>query len=54
MIYDWKYLNTIFEIVDICGEYCSLIPKENTLQTDFNEGMLNKDALYIVDYFKVK
>ena len=47
-----KYLVIDDEIIDICGDYCNVIPKENVLQTDGNEGLLHKDAMYIINYFK--
>jgi len=47
-----KYLVLDDEITDICGEYCRVIPFENVIQTDGNEGMLNKDALKIIEFFK--
>ena len=46
------YLVIDDEITDICGDYCNEIPKENVLQTDGNEGLLHKDALNIIKYFK--
>jgi len=46
-----RYLVIDDEISDICGERCRIIPSENILQTDSNEGMLNKDALFIVRFF---
>lgn len=47
-----KYLVIDDEVVDICGDYCNVIPKENVLQTDGNEGLLHRDAMYIINYFK--
>jgi len=47
-----NYLVIDDEITDICGDYCNIILKENTLQTDGNEGLLHKDAMYIINYFK--
>lgn len=47
-----NYLVIDDEITDICGDYCNTIPKENVLQTDFNEGLLHKDVMYILSYFK--
>lgn len=49
--YTGKYLVVDDEVVDICGEKCDDIPKENVLQTDYMEGMLNRDALKIIDHF---
>jgi hypothetical protein len=49
--YSGKYLVVDDEVIDICGEKCNSIPKENVLQTDSDEGMLNKDARKIVDHF---
>ena len=40
------------EIDDICGERCSVIDRECVYETDMNEGMLHKDAIAIVKYFK--
>ena len=58
-ILDWlsekeveKYLVIDDECFDICGEVCNVIPVKRFLQTDGNEGILNKEALFIVDYFK--
>lgn len=47
-----KYLVIDDEISDICGEKCNVIPEENVYQTDGNEGMLHKDAMNIINYFK--
>ena len=52
--FNGKYLVIDDEIQDICGDYCNVIPKENLLQTDNNEGLLNRDAINIVNYFNVK
>ena len=46
-----KYLVIDDEITDICGDYCNVIPVKNVLKTDGNEGLLNKDAIFIVDFF---
>lgn len=46
-----KYLVIDDETTDICGDYCNVIPKKNVLKTDGNEGLLNKDAIFIVDFF---
>lgn len=58
-ILDWlsdkdieKYLVIDDENFDICGEKCNVIPANCFLQTDGNEGILNKDALNIIKYFK--
>lgn len=50
--FNGKYLVLDDEKVYICGDYCNEIPKENVLQTDGNEGLLHKDAMYIINYFK--
>lgn len=50
--FNGKYLVIDDEITDICGDYCNIILKENVLQTDGNEGLLHKDAMYIINYFK--
>lgn len=47
-----KYLVIDDEMSDICGTICTTIPKEHTYQTDANEGMLDKDARAIIEYFK--
>ena len=47
-----KYLVIDDEVSDICGEMSNLIPKENVLETDGDEGLLNSQAVYIVKYFK--
>ena len=47
-----KYLVIDDEIIDICGDYCNVIPKKNVFKTDGNEGLLNKEALQIVEYFR--
>lgn len=47
-----RYLVIDDEITDICGDYCNIILKENVLKTDGNEGLLHKDAMYIINYFK--
>ena len=47
-----KYLVIDDEVVDICGDYCNVISKENVLQTDGNEGLLHKDAMYVINFFK--
>ena len=47
-----KYLVIDDETSDICGEKCNVIPEENVYQTDGNEGMLHKDAMNIINYFK--
>ena len=46
-----KYLVIDDEITDICGDYCNVIPGKNVLKIDGNEGLLNKDAIFIVDFF---
>ena len=47
-----KYLVIDDEIQDICGKTCNTIPKENVFEVDMNEGMLDRDAKKIVEYFK--
>lgn len=47
-----RYLVIDDECIDICGKYCDLIPEENTIQIDMNEGMMHKDAIEIIKYFK--
>lgn len=47
-----RYLVIDDEVTDICGDYCNAILKENTLQTDGNEGLLHKDAMYVINFFK--
>ena len=47
-----KYLVIDDEHFDICGKKCNVIPSNRFLQTDGNEGLLNKDALHIIKYFK--
>lgn len=47
-----KYLIIDDEIIDICGDYCNVIPKKNVLKIDGNEGLLNKEALQIIEYFR--
>ena len=47
-----KFLVIDDEIDDICGDTCSNIDKEYAMQIDGNEGMLHKDAIKIIDYFK--
>lgn len=49
-----KYLVIDDEIIDICGEKCDLIPKNKVLQTDGNEGLLHKNAIFAINYFKGK
>ena len=49
--FEGKYLVIDDETTDICGDYCNVIPKKNVLKTDGNEGLLNKDAIFIVDFF---
>lgn len=46
-----RYLVLDDESFDICGEKCDVIPRECFIQTDMNEGLLNKDAMFIVNYF---
>jgi len=47
-----RYLVLDDETVDICGDYCSVIPKYNVLQTDGEEGLLHKEAIAIIKYFE--
>ena len=47
-----KYLVIDDEISDICGEQCNIIPKDKVYQIDGNEGVLHKDAMNIINYFK--
>ena len=47
-----KFLVIDDEINDICGDTCSNIDKKYAMQIDGNEGMLHKDAIKIIDYFK--
>ena len=51
-MFDKKYLVIDDEIQDICGKTCNVIPRENVFETDMNEGMLDRDAKKIVEYFK--
>lgn len=46
-----QYLVLEDEPDDVCGSRCNLISKSNVLQTDMDEGLLNKDALKIVEFF---
>lgn len=46
-----QYLVIDDEPFDICGDRCNLISKSNVLQTNMDEGLLNKDALKIVEFF---
>ena len=48
-----KYLVVDDEVVDICGEYCNIIPASRVREIDGKEGLLNKDALEIVKYFEI-
>ena len=50
--FNGKYLVLDDETVDICGDYCNIILKENVLQIDGNEGLLHKDVMYVINYFK--
>ena len=47
-----KYLVIDDEISDICGKKCNLIPIENVCEINGNRGMLRKDAINIINYFK--
>lgn len=47
-----KYLVIDDETTDICGTMCRLIPKKYVIKIDGNEGMLHKDAIKIINYFK--
>ena len=47
-----KYLVIDDEITDICGDYCNVIPTKNVLQTDGDEGLLHKDVIKIIEFFK--
>ena len=47
-----KFLVIDDEIQDICGTTCSDIDKECVYEVDLNEGLLHKDAIAIIEYFK--
>lgn len=47
-----KYLVIDDESIDICGAYCDAISKNNLLLIDGHEGLLNKDAIFAINYFK--
>jgi hypothetical protein len=44
-----KYVVIDDETIDICGEYCNVIPETFVCKTDSNEGMLHKDAIKIIE-----
>ena len=46
-----QYLVIDDEPFDICGNKCNLISRSNVLQTNMDEGLLNKDAVKIVEFF---
>lgn len=47
-----KFLVIDDETTDICGEYCDLIHKSNVYKVDGSEGLLHKDVMEIIKYFK--
>lgn len=47
-----KFLVIDDEIQDICGTTCSSIDRECVYEVDSNEGLLHRDAIAIVNYFK--
>lgn len=47
-----KYLAIDDEISDICGDKCNVINKDCVYKIDGNEGLLHKDAINIINYFK--
>ena len=47
-----KFLVIDDEINDICGTTCSNIDRDYVYEIDLNEGLLHRDAIAIIDYFK--
>ena len=40
------------EILDVCGELCNSIPKENVIEVDMNEGLSHKNVLEAISILK--
>lgn len=47
-----KYLVIDDYTIEICGEYCSSIPKENVIETNPETGITNFDCNFILEHFK--
>jgi hypothetical protein len=42
------------EIEDICGEKCNVVPKENVLEIDMNQGLSENNVQYIIETLNKK
>ena len=47
-----RLISSYDEINDICGTKCGSIDRDCVYEIDLNEGLLHKDAIAIVEYFK--